>query len=438
MNKRKLLLTSLLAFGGVALAFCGFYVAKADTELFNETSKVVIAKDGPRTILTMANDFSGDVEDFALVVPVPTVLTQEQIQVGDLSTLERLDAYSAPRLVEYFDDDPCALQMAEDSEESLSAPMPASAQARANALGVTIEEAFSVGEYDILILSAEESEGLTTWLIQNGYVLPEAVVPVLQRYIQQGMKFFVARVNLEAFEASGYEYLRPLIMAFESERFMLPIQLGMVNARGPQDLVVYLLSPQGRVETTNYPVVTIPTDVTLPEYVEDDFGAFYRAMFERAYEREGRDAVFLEYAWDMAWCDPCAADPLSPEELRRAGVFWLDERADMGAPNVYLTRLHVRYTPEEFPEDLMFRTTNNRDNFQGRYVLQRPFEGELTCAEGEAYVEQVRERREEEAKRLANLTGWDVAEVRAQVGDFDPAITVAPWWERVFDSFERP
>ena len=431
------MLTGLLAFGGVALAFCGFYVAKADTELFNETSKVVIARDGPRTVLTMANDFAGDVFDFALVVPVPTVLTREQIQVGDLATLERLDAYSAPRLVEYFDGNPCAPLLEEDFADTLEAPMPAAAQARANALGVTIEEAFSVGEYDILILSAEESEGLTTWLVENGYVLPEAVVPVLQSYIQQGMKFFVARVNLDAFEASGYEYLRPLLMAFESERFMLPIQLGMVNARGPQDLVVYLLSPQGRVETTNYPVVPIPTDVTLPEFVADDFGAFYRAMFERAYEREGRDAVFLEYAWDMAWCDPCAADPLSLEELRRAGVFWLDEGEGV-APNVYLTRLHVRYTPEEFPEDLMFRTTHNRENFQGRYVLQRPFGGELICAEGREYVERVRERRKEEAARLANLTGWDPADIRARVGDFSPSVTVAPRWEEVFDAFGRP
>ena len=65
-------------------------------------------------------------------------------------------------------------------------PAPTAAQARANALGVTIEEAFSVGEYDILILSAEESEGLTTWLVENGYVLPEAVVPILQRYIPAG------------------------------------------------------------------------------------------------------------------------------------------------------------------------------------------------------------------------------------------------------------
>ena len=48
----------------------------------------------------------------------------------------------------------------------------------------------------------------------------------------------------------------------------------------------------------------------------------------------------------------------------------------MGAPNVYLTRLHVRYTPEEFPEDLMFRTTNNRDNFSGALrPCKRPFRG---------------------------------------------------------------
>ena len=112
-------------------------------------------------------------------------------------------------------------------------------------MGVTIEEQFTKGEYDILILSAEESSGLETWLTENGYQIPEGASDVLQGYIQQGMKFFVARINLEAFEASGYEFLRPLLMAFESESFMLPIQLGMVNAAGPQDLVIYLLSPRG-------------------------------------------------------------------------------------------------------------------------------------------------------------------------------------------------
>ena len=89
VSVRTVWLTVLLLLLGVAAAFCGFYVAKADSELFNESSKVIIARDGPRTILTMANDFRGDVSEFALVVPVPEVLSEDQVQVGDPALFER-------------------------------------------------------------------------------------------------------------------------------------------------------------------------------------------------------------------------------------------------------------------------------------------------------------------------------------------------------------
>ena len=103
-----LLLLPLLA-AQTALAFCGFYVAKADTKLFNQASQVVLVRQEDKTVLTMANDFRGDPREFAIVVPVPTVLEREQIHVGDRATLQHLDAYSAPRLVEYFDANPCAV-----------------------------------------------------------------------------------------------------------------------------------------------------------------------------------------------------------------------------------------------------------------------------------------------------------------------------------------
>ena len=51
----------------------------------------------------MVNDFQGSPKEFALVVPVPTFLKREQIHVGDKALVDHLDAYSAPRLVEYFD-----------------------------------------------------------------------------------------------------------------------------------------------------------------------------------------------------------------------------------------------------------------------------------------------------------------------------------------------
>src|SRR4029079_6581995 len=95
-----------------ALPFCGFYVAKADAKLFNRASQVVLARHDDKTVLTMANDYKGELREFAIVVPVPAVLERGQIRVGDRSLVEHLDAYSAPRLVEYFDPDPCSPQPA--------------------------------------------------------------------------------------------------------------------------------------------------------------------------------------------------------------------------------------------------------------------------------------------------------------------------------------
>ncbi|MCL1469003.1 DUF2330 domain-containing protein, partial [Argonema galeatum] len=164
---------AIICFAPTAWAFCGFYVAKADTKLYNKASQVVIARDGSRTILTMANDYQGDVKDFALVVPVPAVLQQEQVRVSDPKIIERLDAFSAPRLVEYFDENPCAedYDIRRRNGGTRGPAMEASASRdrnEQNAFGVTIESRFSVGEYDILILSATESNGLQTWLIRNG------------------------------------------------------------------------------------------------------------------------------------------------------------------------------------------------------------------------------------------------------------------------------
>src|SRR5579885_1954956 len=157
---------SLLLVDRAAWAFCGFYVAKADTKLFNKASSVVLVRDERKTVITMASDFRGDVKEFAMVVPVPTLLTREQIHVGAQALLEHLDAYSAPRLVEYFDPNPCQARLYEFKRQEVPAS-PASKQAMADrtaTLGVTVEAQYTIGEYDIVLLSASQSEGLETWL----------------------------------------------------------------------------------------------------------------------------------------------------------------------------------------------------------------------------------------------------------------------------------
>jgi len=441
-----LLASCLLA--SKAWAFCGFYVAKADSKLYNQASQVAIARSGNKTVLTMANDYQGEVKDFAIVVPVPVVLKKEQVQVAKPSIIERLDAFSAPRLVEYFDPDPCPVyqrsnefmdatpQIAAAPGRPVPSPLPASR-------GVTIEEKFTVGEYDILILSAKESSGLETWLIENGYKIPRSARQLLQPYIRQKLKFFVAKVNLKEFDQAGYQKLRPIQMTYESPRFMLPIRLGMMNAQSAQDLLVYVLSPIGHAEVTNYRTVKVPSDTEIPTFVKNEFKDFYTSMFQTAYDREGRNVAFLEYAWDMANCDPCSATPLSPSELKDAGVFWLDTTPEKMSPQsfpfrprpiptsgVFITRLHVRYTRDKFPEDLMFHATNNRDLFQGRYILRHPFLGEATCPEGKRYVRSLPRRFEQEAQTLARLTNWNIQEIRNKLPKIQAQ--ALPWWEQLW------
>src|SRR5439155_5408134 len=128
-------------------------------------------------------------------------------------------------------------------------------QAGRAGLGVRVEAQYTVGEYDILILSAEQSSGLEQWLRENGYRIPKGASAVLGSYIKQNMRFFVARVNIKEQAKTGYHHLRPLQVAYESPKFMLPIRLGMVNANGPQELFVYTLTRKGRVEATNYRTV---------------------------------------------------------------------------------------------------------------------------------------------------------------------------------------
>lgn len=434
--------TFTIAISTTAQAFCGFYVARADTALFNEASQVVLVRDGNRTVITMANDFKGDVQDFAVVIPVPTFIERDQINVGDHAVIEHLDAYTAPRLVEYHDPDPCARYEALKSMSMNDASMPRSIaedNERGLALGVTIEASYTVGEYDILILSATESSGLIQWLEQNDYRIPQGAKDVVDSYLKQDMRFFVAKVNLQEQTKLGYSKLRPLQVAYESNKFMLPIRLGTLNAKGKQELYVYALTRTGRVETTNYRTVKLPSNNEVPEFVQNEFGDFYRAMFARQTEKENERGVFLEYAWDMAWCDPCAADPLSPDELRKLGVFWVDSQqgrsiAPSTAQNVFVTRLHVRYDREHFPEDLVFQETGDRQNYQGRYIIRHPWTGEMRC-DAFAYMAATRERQEREAQVLANLTGWNINEIRAKIPYLDgvtPEPVPPPWWKRIW------
>lgn len=416
-------------------AFCGFYVAKAGVELFNNKSQVILVRDGNKTTITMANDFKGNAKDFAMVVPVPVVLKRKDIKVVSNKLFNKLDAYSAPRMVEYYDNNPCDIELKlydnlTQKNEAVPTEDAAEAFEEDKEYGVKIEAKYSVEEYDVLILSAKESDGLKRWLTDNKYSIPKKAEEVLDPYIKNRLKFFVVKVNLEKQQMLGGSYLRPLQIKFEHARFMLPIRLGMANAKGAQDMIVYAFSKKGRIETANYRTIRVPSDRKIPLFVQSRFDRFYKDMFEQTYKKEGRNAVFLEYAWDLSprnyvKCDPCVGEVPNYSDLLTAGVDWLNAQYSNSVnqqANVYFTRLHVRYTRDKFPQDLMLMETYNKESFQGRYIITHPAKGSLKCSAGQDYLYDLQMRRTKELQELAALTGWDAKKYAFYIDEYNDLI----------------
>jgi hypothetical protein len=392
-------------------AFCGFYVAGADKQLFNNATMVVMMREGTRTVLSMQNNYEGPPESFAMVVPVPVVLQKENVKTLPEDVFDHVDKLAAPRLVEYWEQDPCyepPKYEASDMAVPASPPSLSAGSAPGGDYGVKVEAKFAVGEYEIVILSANHATGLDAWLRDNGYKIPANAEPLLRPYVQGGMKFFVAKVDVKKvrFE-KGQAMLSPLRFHYDTETFTLPIRLGLVNSAGTQDLIVHILARGKRYEVANYKNVTIPTNLDIDERARGQFGEFYAALFDRTLAKNP-GAVVTEYAWGADSCDPCPSSPLDPADFATLGGDVIPEVSEeqkwMPQNSFVLTRLHARYGKDALGEDLVFRVAKpivggrehnqsdgkletgatplpegNISNFQGRYAIRHPWAGPITC-----------------------------------------------------------
>src|SRR5688572_28667223 len=186
-----------------AEAFCGFYVGGGGADIFNNATQVTLMREGTLTVLSMQNNYQGPPESFAMVIPVPVILKKENVKTLTQDVFKKVDQLGAPRLVEYWEQDPCPQPVKYKNYSKYDSDIPMTAS-KANTgekapkeYGVTVEAQFTVGEYEIVILSAKESTGLDSWLRDNKYNIPKGADTVLQPYISAGLKFFVAKVDIK-------------------------------------------------------------------------------------------------------------------------------------------------------------------------------------------------------------------------------------------------
>jgi hypothetical protein len=363
-----LLLSLLQTLLPSASAFCGTYVGQAGSDLYNHASQVAVVRKGNHTTLSLAMDYEGPLSQFAIVIPVPVVLGPDDVRRLNPEVFGVLDAYSGPRLVSYACADfaehgggpGCGIGCA-DYELSTKAD----AAGAMDTGGVVVESAFTEGEYEIVVLSAEESSGLYTWLDANGYTLPAGGEAILDEYIEAGSYFFAAKVSLPTVEAGAVAGLSPLQFSYESDVFSLPVRIGTISSDGDQDVIIYGLTTtaDGAIGIANYPEVEVENECMWDDEGEG-FGAFYTSQFADAQATESRPGWVTEYSWSSAGCDPCSGNP--PDETQLAALGFTTDPWDM-----HFTRLHLRYGPNDVDQDLTLYASGIATNEQIKYITYK-------------------------------------------------------------------
>jgi hypothetical protein len=349
-------------------AFCGTYVSSSDTALISRTSQVVMVRQDYKTTLTLSNDYEGEPQDFAMVIPVPSILTEDDVSVVDDSVITRVEQYSQPRLVEYSCEDFYIHPYDGPSGGCFRGTMEYSVNAQegtysgTSADSVTVESSFAVGEYAFHVVSSTDGGGLYTWLNENGYVLGETAEDILGDYVESGSYFLIARINLREIP-EGQNFLSPIQFSYDSDIFSLPIRLGTVNSPGEQDLIVYTITDMeaGQIGIQNYDELEVMKDCMV-EF--DDFNTYYADLIEETMSDENGHWI-REHSWAPYHCDPCTeGDALDDEDIQKLGY-------EGTATEAYFNRIRMRYTPEEATEDVVFYPSGIMENTQMRFIIYK-------------------------------------------------------------------
>lgn len=206
-----------------------------------------------------------------------------------------------------------------------------------------------VGPYAIQLITAEQGDNLSNWLLSNGYQIPQSAIPAMDHYIALKMAFL--GLKLQADVPAG-----PIdALAFTSAGKVpsIPLILTAVAAAPDMEIVAYV-ADNGRHVSGNYTDIDFDYDsVRFTGATETDYADRLRATVDanggRAWNTEyaGRIGDFGDFP-----------DTVLAEVL---------ERDD------YVTRFHTFMSAEEMTDDPHWVAQGGLPDVDNRHELTEEF-----------------------------------------------------------------
>ncbi len=328
----------------LALAICtasssadAFLLLGKSKKVAHPATRVIVVREGDKTLLAVQPRYVGPAETVALLVPVSKAL-------GEIATLspaqvERLDAISGPRLAELWEQDPCELHI-EQLDLGADPPKGGAPLAVAAAPDVTWKKQTLDGKTGAEMVAAIE---------KAGFVVPDGAAAALDAYVATGGGFVLATLDAADGGESG-AFLPPLRVEYEAKDFSLATRLAAI--RGAHDFTAFVLSPDGRFEATGQPNQGLPTNLDVVSTTRSQLPAFHGLLADFVFSKKP-DALVTEYAWTASTCETCTA-PLAASELAAWGTALLPSAKAGTQSEVLVDAADVSAEPDG-PADLRQR-----------------------------------------------------------------------------------
>ncbi len=218
--------------------------------------------------LALRPGFSGNVDEFGMLIPFPSVPEIRKIDDATFAHIE--GAIEPPRMTVNVRDYMPVPRMSMMKSGAGGAP-PSVAQTESalayNEVAVLKEEA--VGMYQVAVLQAGSPKALSRWMEENSYQYPQGMDAVVADYVNESWCFVAVKakvgggpgvapgpglrsVNPDRPSGSSFDgFVQGMGFRFETKEPVVPMRLSVFNGEGPRN-VVYMLT-DGPVKISDVP-----------------------------------------------------------------------------------------------------------------------------------------------------------------------------------------
>jgi hypothetical protein len=242
-----------------------------------------------RSVLWDQFEYSGAPEEFSWVLPIAPGAYLEQ---SSDAWFEALEAYTQVTVTppplnctSRGGDSGCGtFASAEGSDNAAESPSGYPSEP-----SVTVLRRQTVGPYDTVTLRSTSGDALSGWLVDNGFVIPDDIRPIILAYVSEGADFIALRLR----PGAGVTQMTPVRVVTPQGRALLPLRMVAAGIGRSVDIVLYLI---GEARYAMPDLVEVEADLDALSYDFATQTSNYLELQQRALARNDGHVFLTAYA----------------------------------------------------------------------------------------------------------------------------------------------